>query len=92
MRLPRVRFTVRRIMLAVAVAAVVMGIEINVASYARCIVSDLGDGQDYIASEAAMVWIVAQIPLSLALAVTFAVFRLSRRRSCPNPNSASDEL
>ncbi len=67
MRLPRVRFTVRRMMVAVGIVAILLVMEINVAAYARNLVSDLGDGEDYIQGEAVTVWAILQVPMILAL-------------------------
>jgi len=68
MRMPRFRFTVRGMMIAVAVVGVLIAVEIKIADWAIHVVSE-GDGRGgtvYIRNEAIGVWVVANIAIALS--------------------------
>ncbi len=68
MRVSRFRFTVRGMMIVVAVVGVLMVVEIKIARWAINVVSE-GDGRGgtvYIRNEAIGVWMVANIAFALS--------------------------
>jgi hypothetical protein len=83
MRMPRVRFTVRGLMVAVAVVGVVFVGEMRLYRYAAY---EVGDGWDggYIVQEAIMVWSI------LNAAIAFPPF-LVYRALCRNPDLTEPE-
>jgi hypothetical protein len=88
-RLPRVRFTMRRLMIAVAVVAVILTAE----SFLFDIATDgvRSDDDPYPLGEAASVWVILNVVLSIPIWMSVAIIRaaLSARA---RPKSASDGL
>ncbi len=82
MWLPRPRFTVRSLMIAVAIAAVLIAVEISVFAYSKNLVSDYGDGKDYIPGEAWAVWAIIQIPVLLSLVLLGSLLMLPIGKLC----------
>ena len=62
-------------MMAVAIVAIVLAIEMGLFATARRMVSDLGDGMDYIPGEAVMTWAMFHIPILLITLVILYVVR-----------------
>jgi hypothetical protein len=68
-------------MIAVAIVAIVLAIEIELFDLSKRMVSDLGDGTNYIPGEAAAAWAIFQIPILLTfLVITFVVRGIYRNR------------
>jgi hypothetical protein len=67
MRVSRTQFTVRSLMIDVATVAIMLTVEIGSFNISKKMVSDLGDGIDYIPEEAFAVWAIFQIPSLLTI-------------------------
>jgi hypothetical protein len=81
--MPGPRIRLRTLMIAVAVVAVILAVEFQLARHAVRIVSDRGDGEEYIPGEAVMVWGFLQVPFAAFLFFIMAMIlavRESRRR------------
>ena len=65
--------SLRSLMIAVAMVAIVLAIEIGLFDLAKRMVSDLGDGMDYIPGEATAAWAILHIPILAVLLVIFHV-------------------
>jgi hypothetical protein len=65
MRLIRPRFTLRWSIIAVAILAVVLALEKRMFWLCAKLVSDLGDGEDYLLGEAWTVWSIFHLPILL---------------------------
>jgi hypothetical protein len=92
MRFPRVRFTVRRMMAAVAIVAIPLAVEAWITRFALSRRSDVGFFDEYI------LWMLLQLPLAalcgceaLILIVAYEL-RQRLRRSRGKRNSATSEL
>ena len=75
MRVSRTQFTVRSLMIGVAIVAIVLTIETRLFNISKNMVSDLGDGLGYIPGEALTVWVIFQIPILLTLWVAYCIYR-----------------
>jgi hypothetical protein len=75
MRVSRNQFTVRCLMIVVAMVAIVLTIEIRLFSISKNIVSEHGDGMDYIPGEVFTAWAIFQIPVLLTLCLVYGVCR-----------------
>ncbi len=67
MRLSRPQFTMRWLMIAVGMMGMVLAGEIRLFDICKNVVSDGGDGVDYIPGEAITVWSIIQVPILLIL-------------------------
>jgi len=76
MRLPRVRFTLRSMMIALGIVAVVLATERLLFHYA---VSLVRSHNEYLWHEAVAVWVVLNIALSLAMEMSGAIVRAALR-------------
>ncbi len=67
--------SLRSLMIATAIVATVLAVEIGLFATARRMVSDLGDGMDYIPGEAVAACAILHIPIVLIFLVILYVAR-----------------
>jgi len=73
MPLPKVRFRIRSVMIAVAIVAVVLAVEPVMFHYAA---EEVRSGDpEYILGEAVTVWVMLNIPFALAVGCTVLLLR-----------------
>jgi hypothetical protein len=77
-RLPRVRFTLRSLMIAVGIAALVLALEPFLFHYAVELVKS-HDDYDYLWDEAVTVWVILNLALCLPIGMTVAIVRAAMR-------------
>ncbi len=76
MRLPRVRCTLRSIMIALGILALLLGTERLLFHYA---VSLVASHNDYLWNEAVTVWVTLNIALSLPIGLSAAIVRAATK-------------
>jgi hypothetical protein len=62
-------------MFAVAIVAMVLAGELALFDMSKKLVSDLGDGVDYIPAEALTVWATFQFPILIIACLVYAIVR-----------------
>jgi hypothetical protein len=75
MRVFRIQFTVRSLMFAVAMAAIVLTIEIGLFNSCKKMASPLGYGVVYYTRDAFTIWAMFQVPILLTLCLACGIYR-----------------